>query len=141
MKGCVKATDTGKLVVRCSFGSTSYFGLFNIGSSISVVPYTLYAKIYDEISPCTLEPTDVVIKLTDKTERKLCGILEDINIIIGSLIYPIDITVIMISEDKDCPIVFGTTFLNVAGAHIKKKFISMKWGDGMIKFPFSYVTI
>ena len=45
----------------------------------------------------------------------------------------------MIFEDKDCPIVFGTSFLNVAGAYIKKKSISMKWGDEMIKFPFSLI--
>ena len=44
VKGRVKAADTGKPVVPCPFGSTSYFGLFNMGSSISVVPYTLYAK-------------------------------------------------------------------------------------------------
>ena len=43
----------------------------------------------------------------------------------------------MISEDKDCPIVFRTSFLNVAGAYVKKTPISMKWGDEMIKFPFS----
>ena len=42
----------------------------------------------------------------------------------------------MIFEDKDCPIIFGTSFLNVAGSYIKKKSISMKWGDEMIKFPF-----
>ena len=45
----------------------------------------------------------------------------------------------MISEDKDCPIVFGTSFLNVAGAYIRKKAISMKRGEEMIKFPFSTI--
>ena len=31
---------------------------------------------------------------------------------------------------------FGTSFLNVVGAYIKKKSISTKWGYEMIKFPF-----
>jgi hypothetical protein len=91
------------------------------GSPVNIIPYSLYAKIHDEISPCTLEPTHVIIKLADKTNRKPCAILKDVNIIIGSLIYPIDIYVLMISEDKNCAIVFGTSFLNVTRAYIKKK--------------------
>ena len=106
---------------------------------VNIIPYGLYAKIHDEIAPCTLKPTDVIIKLTDKTERKPSGILKDVNIIIGSLIYPIDIYVLMISEDKDCHIVFGNSCLNVAGDYINKKSIAMKWGDEMIKFPFSSI--
>ena len=139
LKGCTKGKNAGKQILSCSFGCRTYFGLCDPGSPVNIIPYSLYAKIYDEIAPCTLEPTDVIIKLTDKNERKPCGILKHVNIIIGSLIYPIDIFVLMISEDKDCPIVFGTSFLNVAGALIKKKSISMKCGDEMIKFPFSSI--
>ena len=54
VKGCIKAADTGKQVVPCSFGSTSYFGLCDIGSSINVIPYTLYTKLHDEIYACDL---------------------------------------------------------------------------------------
>ena len=139
LKRCTKDKNAGKQILSCSFGCKSYFGLCDPGSPVNIIHYGLYAKLLDEIAPCTLEPTDVIIKLADKTERKPCGILKDVNIIIGSLIYPIDIYVLMILEDKDCPIVFGTTFLYVVGAHIKKKSISMKWGDGMIKFPFSSI--
>ena len=126
-------------MLSCSFGSKSYFGLCNPGSPVNIIPFSLYAKIYNDISPRTLEPTDVVIKLVDKTDREPCGIIKDVSIIIGSLIYPIDIFVLMISEDKDCPIVFGTSFLNVEGTYINKKAISMKWGEKMIKFPFSTI--
>ena len=45
----------------------------------------------------------------------------------------------MISENKYCPIVFVTSFLNVVGAYIKIKSISMKWGDKMVNLPFSSV--
>ena len=98
------------------------------GSPVNIIPYTLYAKNYEELSRHTLEPTDVVIKLVDKTDRIPWGVLKDVNIIIGSLIYPIGIYVLMISQDQDYPIVFGTSFMNVAGAYIKMKIICMNGG-------------
>ena len=59
----------------------------------------------------------------------------------GSLIYPVDTFVLGISEDDQCPIVFGTTFLNVADAeiHQKKNTISLKFHKRRLEFPFSAV--
>ena len=89
LKGCTKGKNVGKQMLSCSFGRKAYFGLCDPGSPVNIIPYSLYANIYDEIDPCILEPTDVIIKLANKTERKSCGILKDVigvNIIIGSLI-------------------------------------------------------
>ena len=52
----------------------------------------------------------MIIKLSDKTDRVPCGIIKDVNIIISPIIYPIDIFVLMILEDKVYPIVVGTSF-------------------------------
>jgi hypothetical protein len=109
LKWCTKGKDTCKQILSCSFCSKSHFGVCDPRSPVNIIPYSLYAKIYDEISQGTLEPTDVVIKLADETDRSPCGILKDVNIIIGSLIYPIELFVLMIFEDKDCPTVFGTS--------------------------------
>lgn len=69
VKGCIKAKDTGKLVLPCSYGSTSYYGLCDIGSSFNVIPYTLYAKIQDDICCNKLQLTEMTIKLADGTFR------------------------------------------------------------------------
>ena len=87
LKGCTEGKNAGKQILSCSFGCKIYFGLCDPGSPINIITYSLYAKIYDEVAPCTLEPTDVIIKLADKTDRKPCGVIKDVSIIIGSLIY------------------------------------------------------
>lgn len=61
--GCMEGRNAGKPVLSCSFGSTSYFGLCDLGSSINIIPYSLYAKIFNDISPSAFEKTDIVIKL------------------------------------------------------------------------------
>jgi hypothetical protein len=96
LKPCTEGKGTCKQILSCSFGSKSYFGLCDAGSLVTIIPCSPYVKFYDGISPSTLEPIDVVIKLVDKTDRVPCGIIKDVNIIIGSLIYPIDIFVLMI---------------------------------------------
>jgi hypothetical protein len=87
MKGCIKAADTGKPVVPCSFGSTSYYGLCDIGSSINVIPYTLYTKLHDEIYACDLQPTDMEIKVADGTLRRPYGVVPHVNVILGTFTY------------------------------------------------------
>ena len=57
LKGCTEGKDTGKQILSCSFGRMSYFYLCDPGSPVNIIPYKLYAKNYDEISPRTLEPT------------------------------------------------------------------------------------
>ena len=53
VEGC-ECSDIGKPVVPCSFGITSDYGMSDMGSSINVIPYTLYAKLRDEIYSCGL---------------------------------------------------------------------------------------
>ena len=70
VKGCIKAADISKPIVPCSFGSTSYFGFCDIGSSINVIRYTLYTKLHHEIYACDLQPTNMDINLADGTLRR-----------------------------------------------------------------------
>lgn len=118
VKGCVKTTDTGKPVVPCSFGRTSYYGLCDMGSSINVIPYTLYIKLRDEIYSCDLQSTDMEVKLADGSLRIPYGILPDVYVILGTFTYPVNIVVMEIPKDDLCPIIFGRPFLNTAGAKI-----------------------
>ena len=128
MNGCTEGKDAGKQVLSCSFGSKSYFGLCDPGSPINIIPYSLYAKIYNDIAPRTLEPTDVSLSLQIRLIGNLVVSLGMSMLLLVQLIYPIDIFVLGIAEDKDCPIVFRNLFLNVAGADINKKSISLKLG-------------
>lgn len=126
-KGCVKAKDTGKRVLPCSFGGTSYYGLCDVGSSINVIPYTFFERIHNAICPINLEPNEMTIKLVDGTFRKPCGILSDVHVILVTFIYPVDLVVMEISKDDHCPIIFVRTFLNTAGVRIdcNKEIVSL----------------
>lgn len=138
-KGFIKAKDIGKPVLPCSFGSTSYYGLCDIGSSINVIPYTLYAKIKDEIYSSELHTINMNIKLADRTFRTPYGILQDVYIILGTFTYPIDLVVMEIPEDDFCPIIFGRPFMNTVGAQIdyKKEIVSLCYGEEKREFHFS----
>ena len=128
VKGCVKATHTCKLVVPCSAGSTSYYGICDMGSSINVIPYTLYVKIRHEIYFCELQTIDMDIKLANGTLRKPYITLFDV--VLGTFTYPMDFVFIEIPQDDLYPIIFGRYFLNTREANIdckKRGFLSLVW--------------
>jgi hypothetical protein len=39
VEGIVKAKTVGKLVLPCTFGGSSYYGLCEIGTTVNVIPY------------------------------------------------------------------------------------------------------
>lgn len=45
INGCMKGKVLGKPILSCSFRGTSYFGLCDLGSPATIIPYSLYAKI------------------------------------------------------------------------------------------------
>ena len=47
-KGPISSTP----VVSVKIGDHNYYGLCDLGSSVSVIPFTLYQEIMHEIQPC-----------------------------------------------------------------------------------------
>lgn len=141
VEGMVKATCAGKPVLPCTFGGSSYYGLCDIGTAINVIPHRIYFSIQDELEHSQLEDTDMTIMLADKTLRVPMGVIKDVPITIGPYTYPIDFVVIDMPIDSHCPIIFGRTFLNTAGANIdcRKETISLKFGEEVMSFPFFQV--
>lgn len=130
IKGKTKGKSPGKPVLPCSFGGTSYYGLRDFGSSINVIPYSLYEEIHDNICPSKIRSTDMTIRLANRTFKMPYGVLHNVHILIGSFIYPIDLVVMDMPQDSFCPIIFGRSFLNTAHANIdcKKETVSLKFG-------------
>ncbi|KAK1646647.1 hypothetical protein QYE76_064452 [Lolium multiflorum] len=59
-----KQASVPMLSVR--IGDHCYYGLCDIGASISAIPYELYTEIMHEIGSCELEDIDVVIRLANR---------------------------------------------------------------------------
>ncbi|KAK1632146.1 hypothetical protein QYE76_006461 [Lolium multiflorum] len=120
-------------------GDHCYYGLCDIGASISAIPYELYTKIMHEIGSCELEDIDVVIRLANRETISPIGIVRDVEVLCGKIKYPADFLVLGSAASKSCPIIFGRPFLNTCGAVIdcKKEKIVTKFAGESYEFNFS----
>ena len=53
-------------VVLVKIGDHCYYGLCDLGVSVSVIPFTLYQEIMNDIAPAEIEDIDVTIKLAKR---------------------------------------------------------------------------
>ncbi|KAK1612286.1 hypothetical protein QYE76_035959 [Lolium multiflorum] len=123
-------------------GDHCYYGLCDIGASISAIPYELYTEIMHEIGSCELEDIDVVIRLANRETISPIGIVRDVEVLCGKIKYPADFLVLGSAASKYCPIIFGRPFLNTCGAIIdcKKEKILTKFAGESYEFNFSKFT-
>jgi hypothetical protein len=108
----------GKPIISCSIGTSSYHGLYDIGTSISVISYTLHLEIKADIDPIEMEDTCMTIQLTNKEYISPLGVVRDVGVLVGNIKYPTDFIVLGCSPDSFCPIIFGRPFLHIVGARI-----------------------
>ena len=67
--------------------------------------------------------------MTDRSIKHLRGIVEDVLVKVGKLIFPMDFIVLDIEEDKDILIILGRPFLATGGAIIDVRCgkLTCKW--------------
>ncbi|KAK1646687.1 hypothetical protein QYE76_064492 [Lolium multiflorum] len=135
-----KQVSVPMLSVR--IGDHCYYGLCDIGASISAIPYELYTEIMHEIGSCELEDIDVVIQLANRETISPIGIVRDVEVLCGKIKYPADFLVLGSAASDYCPIIFGRPFLNTCGAIIdcKKEKILTKFAGESYEFNFSKFT-
>ncbi|KAK1669303.1 hypothetical protein QYE76_057462 [Lolium multiflorum] len=103
-------------------GDHCYYGLCDIGASISAIPYELYTEIMHEIGSCELEDIDVVIRLANRETISPIGIIRDVEVLCGKIKYPADF------------LVLGSA------ANCKKEKILTKFAGESYEFNFSKFT-
>ncbi|KAK1678428.1 hypothetical protein QYE76_039276 [Lolium multiflorum] len=81
-----KQVSVPMLSVR--IGDHCYYGLCDIGASVSAIPYDLYTEIMHEIGSCELEDIDVVIHLANRETISPIGIVRDVEVLCGKIKYP-----------------------------------------------------
>ncbi|KAK1648050.1 hypothetical protein QYE76_065855, partial [Lolium multiflorum] len=74
-----KQVSVPMLSVR--IGDHCYYGLCDIGASVSAIPYELYTEIMHEIDSCELEDIDVVIQLANRETISPIGIVRDVEVL------------------------------------------------------------
>ena len=55
----------GMPVVSVKIGDHCYHGLWDLGASVSAIPFTLYQEIMNDIAPAEIEDIDITIKLAN----------------------------------------------------------------------------
>ncbi|KAK1605319.1 hypothetical protein QYE76_028992 [Lolium multiflorum] len=78
-----KQVSVPMLSVR--IGDHCYYGLCDIGASVSAIPYELYTEIMHEIGSCELEDIDVVIHLANRETISPIGIVRDVEVLCGEM--------------------------------------------------------
>ncbi|KAK1685727.1 hypothetical protein QYE76_046575, partial [Lolium multiflorum] len=129
-------------MISVRIGDHCYYGLCDIGASVSAIPYELYTEIMHEIDSCELEDIDVVIQLANRETISPIGIVRDVEVLCGKIKYPADFLVLGSAASDYCPIIFGRPFLNTCGAIIdcKKEKILTKFAGESYEFNFSKFT-
>ncbi|CAM8987406.1 unnamed protein product [Rhodiola kirilowii] len=106
-----KLKDSGSFSIPCYIGGlTIRRALCDLGASVSIMPYYLYAKL----NLGDLYPTNISICLADRSCRLPKGILKDVPVRVKNIYIPADFIVLEISEDTDIPIILGRPFLYTA---------------------------
>ncbi|CAM8951404.1 unnamed protein product [Rhodiola kirilowii] len=99
-----KLKDSGSFSVPCNIGGiTIRRALLYLGASVSIMPYSLYAKL----NLGDLCPTNVATHLADCSCRLPRGILKDMLVSVKNIYIPADFIVLEISEDIDILIILG----------------------------------
>ncbi|GJW19939.1 reverse transcriptase domain-containing protein [Tanacetum coccineum] len=111
-----KLGDLGSFLSPCNFNKTlSCNALADLGASINLMPYSLYAKLSLE----TLKPTKMSVRLADRSFQYPVGIAENILVDVGKFIFRADFFILKMEEDSSSH--FEATIFHTADAVIRVK--------------------
>ncbi|KAK4718090.1 hypothetical protein R3W88_016428 [Solanum pinnatisectum] len=110
-----KLKDPGSFTVQITIGQIIHArGLCDLGASINLMPTPLYKKL-GLGSP---KPTTIILQLADRSVARPVGVVEDVLVQVGSLIFPIDFVVLNIEPDPEVLFILERPFLATGCAMI-----------------------
>ncbi|GJT72517.1 reverse transcriptase domain-containing protein [Tanacetum coccineum] len=128
-----KLGDSGSFLIPCNFNKTFYCNaLDDLGASINLMPYSLYAKISLE----THKPTKMSVRLADRSFKYPVGIAKNMLVEVGKFTFPANF-VILKMEDSKVPLILGRPFLHTADAIIRVKQKQLNLGVGTERMIFN----
>ncbi|GJV57938.1 reverse transcriptase domain-containing protein [Tanacetum coccineum] len=93
-----KLEDPGSFLIPCNFNKTfSCNALADLGASINLMPYSLYAKLSLE----TLKSTKISIRLADRSFQYPVKIAENMLVEVGKFTFPANFVILKMEEDKE----------------------------------------
>ncbi|GJT03835.1 reverse transcriptase domain-containing protein [Tanacetum coccineum] len=95
--------------------SVEYLALADLGASINLMSYSLYAALYGT----TLKPTRTSIRLANHTYQYPMGVAENMLVQVGKFVFLVDFVILQIEEDDRVPLILGIPCLHTADAIIR----------------------
>ena len=128
-----KLGDPGSFLIPCTFSKTfSCNALADLGASINLMPYSLYAKLSIE----TLKPTKMSVRLADRAFQYPVWMAENMLVEVGKFTFPVDFVILEMEEDSKVPLILGRPFLHTADAMIRVKQKQLNLGVGKERMIF-----
>ncbi|CAN6723545.1 unnamed protein product [Malus baccata var. baccata] len=134
-----KCKDPGSFTIPCVIGNTKFEQcMLNLGASINVMPYSIYASM----NLGELKNDGVIIQLADRSNAYPKGVLEDVLVQVGNLIFPADFYVLDMEDSPHStplPILLGRPFMKTARTKIDvfKGTLTMEFDGEVIDFNLS----
>ncbi|GJS89452.1 reverse transcriptase domain-containing protein [Tanacetum coccineum] len=129
-----KLGDPRSFLIPCNFNKTfSCNALADLGASINLMPYSLYAKLSLE----NLKPTKMSVRLADRSFQYPVGIAKNMLIEVGKFTFPADFVILEMEEDSKVPLILGRPFLHTADAVIRVKQKQLNLGVGTERMIFN----
>ncbi|GJX05347.1 reverse transcriptase domain-containing protein [Tanacetum coccineum] len=130
-----KLGDPRSFLIPCNFNKAfSCNALADLGASINLIPYSLYAKLSLE----TLKPTKMSVRLADRSFQYPVGIAENMLIEVGKFTFPVDFVILEMEKDSKVPLILGRPFLHTADAVIRVKEKQLNLGVGTERSVFHF---
>ncbi|CAN6711729.1 unnamed protein product [Malus baccata var. baccata] len=134
-----KCKDPGSFTIPCVIGNTKFEQcMLDLGASINVMPYSIYASM----NLGELKNDGVIIQLADRSNAYPKGVLEDVLVQVGNLIFPADFYVLEMEDSPHStplPILLGRPFMKTARTKIDvfKGTLTMEFDGEVIDFNLS----
>jgi len=131
-----KCKDPGTFYIPCVIGNNKFENaMLDLGASINVMSLSIYKSL--SLGP--MQPTDVVIQLTNRSVAHPIGLIEYVLVRVGELIFPADFYVLDMEEGfshRSVPIILDRPFLKTARTKIDvyAGTLSMEFGDTIAHF-------
>nr|GEV75323.1 reverse transcriptase domain-containing protein [Tanacetum cinerariifolium] len=103
-----KLGDPGKSLIPCDFlGMDVCHALADLGASINLMSLSIWKKL----SLPELTPTQMTLKLADRSITRPKGVAEDIFVKVGKFHFPTDFEVVDFEANPRVPLILGRSFL------------------------------
>ena len=128
-----KMKDPGSFTIPCIIeGVEIQKALCDSGASINLMPLSV-AK---QLSLGELLPTTITLQMADRSMVKPEGVLEDVLVIVGKFVFPVDFIILDMEEDSQVPLLLGRPFLATGAALIdmQKGVLTLRVGEEAAAF-------